>query len=167
MIIKAIETAYKGYRFRSRLEARWAVFFDEMGIDWIYEPEGYTDGDVCYLPDFYLSQVDMYAEAKPTPLVDKEIDKAYMLVKLTGCPVLMLVGNPDFVNYDGITPDWDGEGNGYFDIVDFSLVSFYLLQNRFPGGNYIPDGSVHQYGIDYRLAVLASRAARFEHGETP
>ena len=26
--IKAIETYYKGYRFRSRLEARWAVFFD-------------------------------------------------------------------------------------------------------------------------------------------
>lgn len=26
--IKAIDTYYKGYRFRSRLEARWAVFFD-------------------------------------------------------------------------------------------------------------------------------------------
>jgi hypothetical protein len=28
MSAKAIETHYKGYRFRSRLEARWAVFFD-------------------------------------------------------------------------------------------------------------------------------------------
>jgi hypothetical protein len=28
--IKAIETSYKGYRFRSRLEARWAVFFDAL-----------------------------------------------------------------------------------------------------------------------------------------
>ncbi|MCB6994492.1 hypothetical protein LI177_13475 [bacterium 210820-DFI.6.37] len=26
--LKAIQTEYKGYRFRSRLEARWAVFFD-------------------------------------------------------------------------------------------------------------------------------------------
>ena len=26
--IKPIETKYNGYRFRSRLEARWAVFFD-------------------------------------------------------------------------------------------------------------------------------------------
>ncbi len=26
--IKAIQTKYRGYHFRSRLEARWAVFFD-------------------------------------------------------------------------------------------------------------------------------------------
>lgn len=32
--IKPIETKYKGYRFRSRLEARWAVFFDALGISW-------------------------------------------------------------------------------------------------------------------------------------
>ncbi len=38
--MKAIETVYRGYRFRSRLEARWAVFFDEAGIDWRYEHEG-------------------------------------------------------------------------------------------------------------------------------
>lgn len=27
---QVIETEYKGYRFRSRLEARWAVFFDTL-----------------------------------------------------------------------------------------------------------------------------------------
>jgi hypothetical protein len=32
MKIKAIETRYKGYRFRSRLEARWSVFFDAMEL---------------------------------------------------------------------------------------------------------------------------------------
>ena len=32
MSIKAIETRYNGYRFRSRTEARWAVFFDAFGI---------------------------------------------------------------------------------------------------------------------------------------
>ena len=39
--IKPIETVYKGDRFRSRLEARWAVFFDAARIKWEYEPEGY------------------------------------------------------------------------------------------------------------------------------
>lgn len=39
--IKPIETLYRGYRFRSRLEARWAVFFDVAGIAWQYEPEGF------------------------------------------------------------------------------------------------------------------------------
>lgn len=60
--IKAIETTYKGYRFRSRLEARWAVFFDTLGIPWKYENEGYEKevGTVQgartmrYLPDFFL-----------------------------------------------------------------------------------------------------------------
>jgi hypothetical protein len=39
--IKLIETLYRGYRFRSRLEARWAVFFDVAGVAWQYEPEGF------------------------------------------------------------------------------------------------------------------------------
>jgi hypothetical protein len=50
--IKAIETRYKGYRFRSRLEARWAVFFDAMGLTWEYEPEGFETDAGWYLPDF-------------------------------------------------------------------------------------------------------------------
>ena len=55
MSIKAIETKYKGYRFRSRLEARWAVFFDALGLDWVYEPEGFNLGEAgFYLPDFWI-----------------------------------------------------------------------------------------------------------------
>lgn len=51
--IKAIDTSYKGFLFRSRLEARWAVFFDAMGLDWEYEPEGFELPDgTRYLPDF-------------------------------------------------------------------------------------------------------------------
>ena len=53
MDIKAIETVYKGYRFRSRLEARWAVFFDTLGLKWEYEPEGFVmPSGTHYLPDF-------------------------------------------------------------------------------------------------------------------
>lgn len=52
-VIKAIETEYKGYRFRSRLEARWAVFFDELKLKWEYEPQGFVLSDGArYLPDF-------------------------------------------------------------------------------------------------------------------
>ena len=43
--LRAIQTEYKGYRFRSRLEARWAVFFDTLGVKWEYEPEGYDLGN--------------------------------------------------------------------------------------------------------------------------
>lgn len=50
----AIPTRYVGYRFRSRLEARWAVFLDQMGAEWLYEPEGYQLPSGPYLPDFLI-----------------------------------------------------------------------------------------------------------------
>jgi hypothetical protein len=56
--IQAIPTSYAGCLFRSRIEARWAVFFDHLGIAWEYEPQGYlvgpNDDRQPYLPDFYL-----------------------------------------------------------------------------------------------------------------
>lgn len=64
--IKAIETEYNGYRFRSRLEARVAVLFSDAGIAYEYEPEGYKHDDgTMYLPDFYLPEEDIYVEVKP------------------------------------------------------------------------------------------------------
>ncbi len=57
--LKPIQTEYNGYLFRSRLEARWAVFFDACGVDYEYEPEGYKlDSGLMYLPDFLLHGVD-------------------------------------------------------------------------------------------------------------
>lgn len=63
--IKAIETQYNGYRFRSRLEARWATFFDAMGVKYQYESEGFQLGNIWYLPDFYLDTWDCFFEVKP------------------------------------------------------------------------------------------------------
>ncbi len=43
------------YRFRSPLEARWAVFFDTLNIDWRYEAEGFEFPEKTrYLPDFWI-----------------------------------------------------------------------------------------------------------------
>lgn len=66
MTIQPIETRYAGHRFRSRLEARWAVFFDTLGIRWEYEPEGYLVGPnrTPYLPDFWLPQEKLWVEVK-------------------------------------------------------------------------------------------------------
>lgn len=79
---KAIETSYAGCRFRSRLEARWAVFFDQVGIKWEYEPEGFEIGSMHddpprnYLPDFYLPSTSTWVEVKPT---DGLLDKGLMV----------------------------------------------------------------------------------------
>lgn len=45
-----IPTTYRGTRFRSRLEARWAAFFDLIEWDWVYEPFD-ADG---WIPDFLI-----------------------------------------------------------------------------------------------------------------
>lgn len=66
--MKVIETIYKGYRMRSRLEARWAVFYDGMGIAWQYEVEGFQmNNGERYLPDFWLPSFSggMWCEVKP------------------------------------------------------------------------------------------------------
>ena len=53
-----IETVYDGIRFRSRVEARWACFFNALGIPWEYEPEGFQlSAHRRYLPDFLLPSI--------------------------------------------------------------------------------------------------------------
>lgn len=70
---EAIQTSYKGYRFRSRLEARWAVFFDKPNVKWEYEKEGYElSGGHRYLPDFWLPEMDCFFEVKGGQPTDQE-----------------------------------------------------------------------------------------------
>jgi hypothetical protein len=63
--MKAIETWFGGVLHRSRLEARWAVVFDRLGIITEYEPEGFTHGEECYLPDFRLVETGDFVSIKP------------------------------------------------------------------------------------------------------
>ncbi|GIF13981.1 hypothetical protein [Actinoplanes teichomyceticus] len=63
--IEPIEMRYAGCRFRSRLEARWAVFFDHFNIRWEYEPQGFTfSTGTRYLPDFWLPAQEVWVEVK-------------------------------------------------------------------------------------------------------
>ena len=95
--IKPIETLYNGMRFRSRLEARWAVFFDAIGMKYEYEPEGYALKDgTAYLPDFYLPSEDMFVEVKPEREgAVKELEKVEQFVEDTKNIVLILPTIPD------------------------------------------------------------------------
>lgn len=92
---KAIETVYNNYRFRSRLEARWAVFFDTLGVAYEYEREGYSLGvDGRYLPDFYFPHLNSWMEVKG--ITDKSAaSKAKKLADATGMKVFLFTGNID------------------------------------------------------------------------
>lgn len=89
--MKAIPTEYDGVTFRSRLEARWAMFLDESNIPWKYEWEGYDLDGYKYLPDFYLPKRDAFLEIKPG---SGEWLKQAMLALHTMKPVLVAEGGP-------------------------------------------------------------------------
>jgi hypothetical protein len=83
--MKAIETQYNGYKFRSRLEARWAMFFDLMGIAYEYEMEGYQfDNGMQYLPDFWLPYHRQWIEIKGQEPTKEEKLKCELLTLATG-----------------------------------------------------------------------------------
>lgn len=97
--IKAISTIYNGYKFRSRLEAKWAVYFDALRIKYEYEPEGYVFNDgTCYLPDFYLPQMEAYFEVKPHSISEKDAceakEKLEYLAEGTNKFAMLCYGDP-------------------------------------------------------------------------
>ena len=186
--MKAIQTKYKGYLMRSRLEARWAVFFDTLGVKWEYEAEGYDLGkDGWYLPDFRLHMPNgsiLFAEVKPEHQDDFEGDhlrKCRALADATDCPVVLLSGVPEYRIFNAIGPhmesdsfmgclwtDWPGE-LGYLHIADdywFQQVELDPATGRL----YFPFDErrrVKAFGKRLVSAVDAARSARFEHGEMP
>lgn len=148
-MIKAIETQYKGYRFRSRLEARWAVFFDALGIEWEYEPEGYDLGEAgWYLPDFWLPKCQWHFEVKGQKKISSE--ESAKIRAFDNCPpeksmgVITLVGPPRF---------WNGEnGLEWWECNDL--------------GGYLAS-RLETSREQYNHAVAVALSARFEHGESP
>jgi hypothetical protein len=61
--MKAHPTTYAGVNFRSRLEAKWAAFFDRLQWTWEYEPVDLSG----WTPDFAIAGHDgpIYVEVKP------------------------------------------------------------------------------------------------------
>lgn len=115
MTIKPIETRYKGYRFRSRTEARWAVFFDTLGIKWEYEKEGYDLGAAgWYLPDFWLHDFDCWVEIKAdkNKSTDAENNKCAFLAVQSGKFVYMFGQCAPF--YSEQSNGWRCENDGRY-----------------------------------------------------
>jgi len=100
--LKPIETRYKGFLFRSRLEARWALFLDALNINWFYEHEGYDLDGLWYLPDFYLPTFHngAFIEVKPFAFLKAELEKAERLCLISGKIVILAIDVPDFICYE-------------------------------------------------------------------
>lgn len=192
--IQAIETEYAGYKFRSRLEARWAVFFDKSGIEWRYEPEGFRlksdwleagpkrcPNKCTYscLPDFYLPQVGMWAEVKPGAPSDTELVKMILLAEQTGKQVLLLDDVPAWRTYFAI--DHSEFEHGGWDVL---LQEYDISEDheRWKSeGRFHSEQQIWEALLSFNLpeergvqcsgpepkAIAAARSARFEHGACP
>jgi hypothetical protein len=177
--LKAIETKFDGHRFRSRTEARWAVFFRELGLTYEYEPEGYVlPGGECYLPDFWLPQIGVWFEVKPSylhPMLDwQEIEK---------CRLMCIAKQQDFLIACG-APNHGMEGQIWFmyyneDCCDAMVYADSLQNNYFPLsfrnshdglgiGCFLCPAQEWEVPVNsVKQAYERAAYARFEHGETP
>ena len=166
--MEVIQTEYNGYRFRSRLEARWAVAFDAMGIEYEYEPEGFVlkDGSK-YLPDFKLLNIrhrSDFDEFEPIYIEVKGIMSMYDMKRIEQFPApLLIIGNIPSMK-DGSW--WDGEWYEWsFCFMDGDEYSGAFCKY---GGELWFAGADHDQwdgGNLMRVGLNAARKARFEHGE--
>lgn len=178
-IRQAIQTNYKGYRFRSRLEARWAVFLDAMKEPWEYEKEGYrlADGTV-YLADFWLPRLNLWLEVKGKDPTVAEYNRCAMLRDVTGSAVAIFQGLPLECGgwlycwehaMEGDSKPWtglielsnDGEGRLQLDAVRFEVPPV-LWADR---ANEHPLDLGHACGGWVEICADEARSARFEFGE--
>ena len=172
-MIKAIETQYNGYRFRSRLEARWAVFFDTANIRYQYEPEGFVLHDgTRYLPDFYLPDFEIYVEIKPfnNKIVqyvgdNNEWEQTCRKFRdTTGKAILLCYGDPsehyykrlfawDISDSSGGSSEWFALFSVYHEKVLLCVYSwsdhFIYINDSFEANKYVKTSS--QYEDDYLL----------------
>ena len=182
--IKAIETRYKGCRFRSRLEARWAVFLDAMGIDWQYEPQGYVVDGTPYLPDFFVPAWGWFIEIKPTWEAVNDADmKIHSLVVGTQRPLLLVVGSVGLGEYGTAIylpnpPEVTAIYHGFGEFSECGLCqNLCLLSSERSVGAFVHFAACV---VDPRVtftfvggasdaineAYIAARSARFEFGES-
>jgi hypothetical protein len=196
-MIGVIQTEYNGLHFRSRLEARWAVFFDSCGVAYQYEPEGYNLGQLgFYLPDFYLPELNLIVEVKPEEMITKAVeDKLAMACYIAGTRGTILGGIPkqrkSALGIKYVAPGGDfwhlydtcemgaGKMDNYYAwcvCPDCGKVGFEfegrsdrLKCKRGKCKKHSANGDrMHTYDDSFLLeAYSRARRARFEHGEKP
>lgn len=138
-------TEFDGVLYRSRMEARWAVFFDRLGVKYAYEPVEFTLSDGRkYTPDFYVEDFDTYIEMKPD---DEEI-----ILEEAGKALILSRNRPDLRVWLAMGPPNTDQST----ILDFSLRDkFYET---------LKDGATLQQfieNIDLRSHILEDRRDEF------
>ena len=171
--MKIIETKFDGHRFRSRTEARWAVFFKTAGIEYEYERAGLVLDGKPYLPDFWLPKMKLWLEVKGADPTPEEYKLCELLAAATGYGVMLAVGAPEpkeQIHWYPPKPDYM-DGCRYYIADDRRNDNEFWLMSDDPSGfsigpeygpNHMKEPLVHSAS---KAGYEAAKAARFEHGE--
>lgn len=177
--IKAIPTTYKGIEYRSKLEAKVAMFLTLGQISFEYEPErlGNENGEE-YNPDFYLPDTDDWIEVKgKREGYEQEILKASRFVTYDG-PIKRLIiiseipdpevmGMPHFPCYYG-QKLFNGQNilsTGWYFFQDMEYGHF---EGHISGAHYCPphiskwhyEGYLQDFDISPVSDLVLSREAK-------
>ena len=165
--IKPIETVYNGYRFRSRLEARWAVFMDILGIEYRYEPEGFDLGNgLWYLPDFYLPRTNAWVEVKGFKPSKTDIEK---MIRFGDAKCDFVNGGAKFRLLLGDIPNCLADNGFCHGVPCYNFLSvdecythkIIATKGILSEGLWIPTTDKGKV----KIALYGAKKARFEHGE--
>lgn len=168
--MQSIDTLYNGNYFRSRLEARWAYFFDSVGLTYEYEPQGFSNKGERYLPDFFLpgcyirsTKTGVYVEIKPESYPHTDIPKASWFE----LPLILFKGTPDKCLFGGYDVNGYQCGRGWdsnMGIWKCPLCSAFKIE--FHEGSYDNCPCGHSVSNDYTFLkkwAQESILKRFEH----
>lgn len=138
--IAAKETVVDGIRYRSRTEARWAIFFLNLGIEFHYEPERIelSSGE-SYLPDFILPEFRAFFEVKGDndALVTAECARARTLsADRPGQRVWLAAGAPSFDPPNILTLEQWKPDTPIDEILADPENRYHFLQDRRDEGVY-------------------------------
>lgn len=101
----AIPTEYGGVRFRSRLEAQWAAFFDLLGWGWEYEPFDLSG----YIPDFVIPSAGAEDGQAKSVVVDVKPILTLREMAFRGSELLPCGWNGSIIVVGAALPrSWDG-----------------------------------------------------------
>lgn len=173
--VEAIETEVGGITYRSRTEARWAIFFETLGIDVEYESRHIRlSNGVWYLPDFYIPAFRAWFEVKAgnDAIVTDEAAKARLLsADQRGRRVWLAIGPPssdvpNILTLEQWAPNTSIEDilgspeNRYRFLEDRRDGEVYWLQADFVGGGFRESFVVGGPGVETdhdRLPLLHGR----------
>jgi hypothetical protein len=91
-MVEPLKVIHNGQHFREPLAARWAVFFEALGVRYEHEGESLEVDGLRYLPTFWMPEQQCWVEVKGQELTEEDDKKALLLAHHTRKHVYLFAG---------------------------------------------------------------------------